>query len=370
MSQSQLQVFMVGESPTLRGGIASVQKIILENISSDINFTHIATVSAYPSDPKLPKIVVFCRAIVKLFIHLIKRDIDLIHVHISERGSIYRKLVVAFLALLFRTPIVLHAHGSEFHLFYGKQPQIIKRLIDWVFSKCNRFLVLSESWKKFYVNQVGLSPNQVIVIPNPVKLPLQVPQRYGSDKVKFISLGRIGERKGSFDLLRAFASLPHSLLERAELILAGDGESDVAASLVRELNIKDHVTIFDWLDPHQRDKLLSEVNVFVLPSYNEGLPMALLEAMSWGLPAITTPVGGIPEVISHESNGLLVPPGDINLLSAAIQKLIENEDLRSCLGHEAVRTVAPLSAENYCHHLTRIYHSTVDSGIGISQLGI
>lgn len=360
MSQFQLKVLMVGESPTLRGGIASVQKIILENTSDDIIFRHVATVNAYPSDPNLPKIFAFFRAIVTLLIHLIKRDIDLIHAHISERGSVYRKLVVACLALLFRTPIILHTHGSEFHLFYEKQPEIMKWVMNNVFSRCNRFLVLSESWKTFYVNKVGLSPKQVIVMPNPVKLPLQLPKRQGSDKVRFISLGRIGERKGSFDLLRAFASLPKNLLEHSELILAGDGERDTASSLVTELSLGEYVTIFNWLDPHQRDKLLLEVDVFVLPSYNEGLPMALLEAMSLALPVITTPVGGIPEVVTHEYNGLLVQPGDIYLLSEAIKKLIKDESLRLSLGYEAAKSVAPFSAENYCYQLTQIYQSIIN----------
>ncbi|GJD21735.1 Glycosyl transferase, group 1 [Rivularia sp. IAM M-261] len=357
MTQFQVKVLMVGESPTLRGGIASVQKIILGNSFDNINFTHLATVEAYPSDPTLPKVFVFCRAIVTLLIHFIKRDIDLIHAHISERGSVYRKLIVAFLALLFRTPIILHTHGSEFHLFYDKQPQIIKWVINRVFSKSNLFIVLSESWKTFYVNKLGLLPKQVIVMPNPVKLPFQVPKRKDSDKVKFISLGRIGERKGSFDLLRAFASLPKDLLERSELILAGDGDHNVASSLVRELNLEDYVTIYNWLDSHQRDKFLADVNVFVLPSYNEGLPMALLEAMSFALPVITTPVGGIPEVITHKYNGFLVQPGDIYLLSEAIKMLIEDESLRVSLGYEAAKSVAPFSAINYCTQLSKIYQS-------------
>lgn len=355
MSQYQLKILMVGESPTLRGGIASVQKIILENTFDNVVFTHLATVEAYPSDPTLPKVFVFCRAIVTLLMHLIKRDIDLIHAHISERGSVYRKLIVASLALLFHTPIILHTHGSEFHLFYEKQPEIIKWTMNNIFSRCNKFFVLSESWKKFYVQRVGLSPEQVIVMPNPVKIPLQAPKRQGADKVKFISLGRIGERKGSFDLLRAFASLPKNFLERSELILAGDGERDTAFSLVKEFNLENYVTIYDWLDSQQRDKFLLEVDVFVLPSYNEGLPMALLEAMSFALPVITTPVGGIPEVVTHKYNGLLVQPGDVYFLSEAIKILIEDESLRLCLGHEAAKTVIPFSAERYCHCLNKIY---------------
>ena len=356
MSQSKLRVLMVGESPNLRGGIASVQKLILESISPEIVYTHIATVSAYPSDPNLPKIIVFCRSLGMLLICLLRQKHDLIHIHISERGSVYRKLIVASLGLVFRTPTILHTHGSEFHLFYPKQPQIIKWLINRVFSRCNGFIVLSESWKKFYIDNIRLSPSQVIVMPNPVKIPLQIPNRHNSNKVKFVFLGRIGQRKGAFDLIRAFATLPTHLLNCSELVLAGDGDGDEARSLVEELNLGNCV-VFDWLSSHQRDELLAESHVFVLPSYNEGLPMALLEAMSWALPVITTPVGGIPELIQDGHNGFLVNPGDMNCLSQVMQKLIQDESLRLVLGHNAINSVKPYGIEKYCSFLTETYKS-------------
>lgn len=357
MAQLKIKVLMIGESPLLKGGIVSVQKLILENTSKDISFTHIATVSTYPNDPTLPKIFDFSRAIGKLLLHLVKQDRDLIHIHISERGSAYRKLIIGFLALLFRTPFILHTHGSEFHLFYSQQSPIIKWAMNWVFRRCHKCIALSESWKTFYIDNLRLLPQQVIVMKNPVKLPLHFPTRQFCNKVKFVFLGRIGQRKGAFDLIRAFASLPQNLINAAELILAGDGEGDVARSLVKELNLGYCVTIFDWLDSHQRDELLAQAHVFVLPSYNEGLPMSLLEAMSWALPVITTPVGGIPEVITHEYNGLLIPPGNISLLAEAIEKLIKDEKLRFSLGSEAFKTMLPFSIEKYCCNLEKIYES-------------
>jgi glycosyltransferase involved in cell wall biosynthesis len=106
--------------------------------------------------------------------------------------------------------------------------------------------------------------------------------------------------------------------------------------------------------------MLAKADVFVLPSYNEGLPMALLEAMSWGLPVITTPVGGIPEVVSNTQNGLLVTPGDIQQLSEAMQSLIKEEKLRLSLGSAARISVAPLDVKDYFGSLKSIYHSVLD----------
>jgi glycosyltransferase involved in cell wall biosynthesis len=95
--------------------------------------------------------------------------------------------------------------------------------------------------------------------------------------------------------------------------------------------------------------------VFILPSYNEGLPMALLEAMSWGLPVITTPVGGIPELVISGTNGLLVNPGDIAGLSAALQSLVASEQLRLQLGNAARATVMPFEIGKYFSQLASVY---------------
>ncbi|MCX7595896.1 MAG: glycosyltransferase, partial [Fischerella sp.] len=101
-------------------------------------------------------------------------------------------------------------------------------------------------------------------------------------------------------------------------------------------------------------------NVFVLPSYNEALPLALLEAMAWGLPVITTDVGGISEFVTPDKNGLLVTPGNIQQISAAIQSLIENESLRLCLGNAARESIAPLNVDNFISSLMKIYYLTLN----------
>ncbi len=97
--------------------------------------------------------------------------------------------------------------------------------------------------------------------------------------------------------------------------------------------------------------------MFILPSYNEGLPLAILEAMGWSLPIISTPVGGIPELVISHKNGLLVTPGNIKQLSSAMELLIENENLRLFLGSNARKNVEPLDIKNCSIRLADIYNS-------------
>jgi len=356
LSINTMKILMLGESLDRQGGIVSVEKLILEEATPDVLFKHIPTL---PNGSSVRKVVVFVQALVELFWRLLQKEVDLVHIHVSERGSAFRQAITTLMVMLFRKPVIMHTHSSDFHSFYSKLPGWIKQWMSWVFGSCTRFIVLSDSWKKYYIENLGLKPERVIVLPNPVKLPLQIPQRKGSEKVSFVFLGRIGQRKGAFDLINAFASLPDKQKTSSKLALAGDGEGEKARSLVESLNLTDYITIFDWINQEQRDALLAKADVFVLPSYNEGLPMALLEAMSWGLPVITTPVGGIPEIVTNTQNGVLVQPGDIQQLSKAMQSLIEDENLRLSLGSTARESVTLLDVKDYFGSLNGVYHSVL-----------
>jgi len=117
----------------------------------------------------------------------------------------------------------------------------------------------------------------------------------------------------------------------------------------------DRVRVLPWIDAHERDRLLAESDVFVLPSYAEGVPMSLLEAMAAGLPCITTPVGGIPDVFTHGAEGLLVTPGDASQLRAAMSTFITDESTRLAAGKRANESARAHDVHAYARQLADIY---------------
>lgn len=347
-----MKVIMLGASLEQNGGIATVEKLILKYISSEIKIQHI---TSHDEGTITHRLIVFSKAIVQLAVILLRREADLIHIHLSDGGSVLRKAIVTLMSHWFRTPIIIHAHGAEFHTTYFRLPQWAQKALGWVFGQCHSFIALSDTWQEFYRHQLGLKSKQIMVLPNPTELPQTIPDRTQSSLVQFVFLGRVGNRKGTFDLIRAFAHLPADALNRSQLLIAGDGDLEQAKALVTHYQITDRVTFLGWINAQQREAILSAADVFVLPSHNEGLPMALLEAMGWGLPAIVTPVGGIPEVICSKQNGLLVEAGDVIGLTAAMQTLIDNPQLRWSLGKSARATVAPYDIQAYCCRLTVLY---------------
>jgi glycosyltransferase involved in cell wall biosynthesis len=354
---SKLNILMLGASLEQNGGIATVEKLMLKHAAEDIEFQHI---TSHDEGTVIHRIKVFIKALFALLWNLIASKSDLIHVHISDGGSLVRKAIITMIAFIFNKPVLMHAHGAEFHVTYSKLPKWAQLVFSKIFRCCDDFIVLSKTWEDYYVNNLGLNKKQVVVLPNPTELPAQIPNRISTSSIKFGFFGRVGARKGTFDLIKAFAQIPDALKADSELIVAGDGDIEEARRLAKSLNLN-KIQFLGWIDSQTRDQLLANIDVFVLPSYNEGLPMALLEAMGWGLPAIVTPVGGIPELITSTENGLLVNPGDIQKLSEAMQQLIENQSLRVSLGNAARETVTPFDVKVYCSQLYKIYSSVLES---------
>ena len=357
MSNEKINVLMLGPSFDVKGGMTSVEILILENPFETIQVMHIPTCQEGFIGLK---IFAFITAIAKILWIFGTRDISSVHIHVSQRGSVFRASILIVLMRLCRKPIIIHTHGSEFRPFYGGLPKILQNLLGTLFRQCHCIIVLSESWKTFYVDKLNLEPRQVLVLPNPVKLPKTLPKRNDLAKVTCLFLGKVGQRKGTFDLIQAFAKLSPQQLANVTLVIAGDGDVERARNLVRQLNLSERVTVTGWVGSEQRDRLLSEADIFALPSFNEGLPMAVLEAMGWGLAVITTPVGGIPEVVTPNLDGLLVDPGNIQQLSDALGTLIDSASIRHALGTEARKRVEPLNIDKYGDKLAELYQAIHD----------
>jgi len=175
-------------------------------------------------------------------------------------------------------------------------------------------------------------------------------------------LGRVGWRKGSFDLIRAIAGLPANIRQQCRLVIAGDGENETARALCRELGCTAEVRIAGWMSTEEVERQLAESDVLLLPSHAEGMALALIEGMSWGLAVVATPVGGAAEFLIDGENCLLVPPGEPAALANAICTLVTDQGLRRHLGDEARKTAARFDVNHYIAKLTSVYETLSGQG--------
>jgi glycosyltransferase involved in cell wall biosynthesis len=347
-------VLQLGPALSVRGGIAAVEKVILAQLSPSVEIRHVATTV---DGSMWQKLRVFLSAIHTLRVSLREHERVAVHIHFASRGSTLRKAVLAWLTLRSGKPLILHAHGGYFDEFFARLPRLFQRALRRIFERADCFLVLSTQWRDFYTSQLGVPAQRVHILRNPTSLPEMIPSRVGRDRVQFLFLGRIDENKGAFLILQAFGALTRELRARARLVFAGDGEVEKLRTLSREH--QDAVDVHAWVDTEERDALLAASDVFVLPSYREGVPMALLEAMAAGLPVITTPVGGIPDVVADGREGFLIKPGDVDALRGAMSILIEEEFRRLQLGKRARLRAADFDMNHFAAELGDIYRQVL-----------
>lgn len=334
--------------PAARGGILTV----VENyVASGFIGSGTLFIQTYRDGGFVRRQFVFLKAVAQCLRAFSAGGVELAHIHAAARGSFWRKSVLASLAAAFRVPVILHLHGSEMKPFYEGQPAWAQQLIGKVLARADGVVVLSESWARFVT---AIAPKaRVTVIPNYVEIGPEAQPHSGPVEILF--LGLVGPRKGAFDLLRAFA-LARRTSPEIRLTIGGDGDTDAAKRLIAQLGLGEAVRMAGWVGPAEKRALLAGAAIHVLPSYNEGLPMSVLEAMSCGLATITTRVGGLPEAITDGVDGILIEPGDIDALAAAIVRLSREEDLRTRIGAAARERVrAHYSAEAVLPRLAGLY---------------
>jgi glycosyltransferase involved in cell wall biosynthesis len=357
-------VLLVGPGLQVRGGISSVERLIVEHAGSGIGMRHIATME---DGSRWHKIVVFWRSLAQVRRALRSDEPMVVHIHFSARGSAVRKVILAWLTLRAGRPLILHAHSGSFDQFYERQPIFIQGVLSSVLGRADKLVVLSSYWREFYSKRCGVDGGRIIVLHNPVALPKTVPDRTQRRQVQLLFLGRLSEHKGAFDLLRAYLALPQPLRERTRLVFAGDGKVEELRAAARVAG--DSVEVHSWIDTQRRDALLEQSDVFVLPSYYEGVPMALLEAMAHGMPVITTKVGGIPDIVHDQVEGLLLTPGEHENLVDALTRMIEDRDTRLAFGRNARARAEHFDIDRYSTDLLRLYrqmlrqHERVQPGL-------
>lgn len=337
MALGSRRVVMIGTHFDTMGGISAVVNVYRSSrLFERQQITYIATHCDGSAAQKLRVMALAWMHFVGL---LLVGRIDLLHVHLSSRASFWRKLMFLVPVHLFRVPVILHLHGSEFAVFYEKECSAMgRRLVRWAFDRAARVLVLSEAWAD-WVRSITSNPG-LRVLYNPVMSVQQggaSPTRRASQRVLF--LGRMGQRKGSYDLVRALAMARANGAD-LELFMGGDGDRAGVEALAISLGIGQHVHFLGWVRGDVKQEQLALATVFVLPSYHEGLPMGILEAMAAGLPIVSTPVGGIPEAVTDGVEGFLVSPGDVAALAARLTQLAQEPQLAQAMGEAARQKVA------------------------------
>jgi glycosyltransferase involved in cell wall biosynthesis len=269
-----------------------------------------------------------------------------------------RDFVVIMTSYLFRKDIVVHLHGANFDNFYKNSGKFIKYLVRMSWSKAKIAIALSETLKK---NQfINIAPEvRFEIVPNgvDVKKYLINNDKYNRENIKICFLSSLSFTKGFYDLITVYKKLRNKYGEKISFNFAGEISiskfqlSEFLNKDIKNYYLKNHAEIINDIlkfvdkcgdfganywgvinNNEKKSKFFNESDIFILPSYMEGVSMAMLEAMAFGLPVITTTVGGHPDVIEENMNGLLIQPADKEKLFEKIEYLLVNPDKRKEYG--------------------------------------
>lgn len=247
----------------------------------------------------------------------------------GERISFIEKSFSALLCRLLLTETVLFVRSGYFITDCESSPAL-RRMSRWLLHIPHRIAAQGSTWVDFY-RTLGVQDKRIMVIRNwlspgrTITSQVKHVSAKSGQKVTFIFVGWVVKEKGANELMTVIRR--SEKLQQCRIIFAGNGGLHQQFCDIQHQEKLNNVELPGWQTPEQIDDLLEQAHVFVLPTYAEGFPNALLEALSKGLPAVITPVGGIPDSAKDGENAIWVEPKDSNGLQMAMERFVDNPEM-------------------------------------------
>lgn len=340
------KVLVVATSRKTRGGIASVVKA--HESGAQWKKYHCRWIQTHRDGNPIRKVWYFISALVE-YICLLP-FYDIVHIHVGLKTSVDRKLIFARLAKVYKKKIIIHFHpATEKHLFDDHFRYKIKEL----FSYADLLLVLAPQWIRWINQAYPGSHFKMQVLYNPCPI---VVRDYKIKQNNILFAGTLSDRKGYNRLLEAFAKIAAEYKDW-KVVFAGNGQIDAAKKLQSSLCIsEDQVLYLGWVTGAEKERAFQEASIYCLPSWGEGFPMGVLDAWAYGIPVVTTPVGGIPDIITNGENGFVYDVNDIDKLAEYLVLLMNSRELRDRIVEQADKFVTgEFNIKNITGKLDKIY---------------
>lgn len=334
------------------GGIGAVLDSYRKNIPG---FKFIPTFS---SGSKRFKTVFFLKSLYRIVGRLLRdKEIRIVHVHSASNGSFIRKSIVSLIGKMFGKRIIFHIHSGGFKDYYYAS-WLRAMYIRFVLRISNCVICLSGEWLEFFSDHLKL--RNVIIVGNPISISDCAAAKDRTDVLNLLFLGKICDDKGIFDLLNFLRTNHDFLSGKINLVIGGNGEDKRLISMLSDPVFHNRVRYEGWVQGSKKHDLICACDTFILPSYMEGLPVSILEAMGCSKPVIATKVGGIPSIIKEGYNGWLIDSGSFYKLDEIFERIFVNPGILRKFGINAKTEAGRFSEDAIFHRLAELYTAVVD----------
>lgn len=347
-------VLIIGTDLTSNGGIASVVKSYFyayEEANYDYKLYLLKT-NYYKDKSKLFEILILFKSFFKALYFGLFKKVRIFHIHSSANFSFYRKSIFVILGKTLGKKVILHLHSSQFYDFFLSKNPIVKLIIP----LCDIVVVLCSDWELKLKDKFPKA--NIIKIENPHEFDVISEKDSANNPVfKLLFVGFFIESKGVKDLMELVKRLKKVLKPSIVLQIAGKGEleSYILEEIQKE-NLQEHCQLIGWISGESKKEAFINADAFILPSYKEGMPISILEAMSYGLPIISTDIAGIPDIVTNKKNGFLCQPGDIDAFYKATTALASDTNLREVISKNNIKRVKFNSKENIFAQVNDLYN--------------
>jgi glycosyltransferase involved in cell wall biosynthesis len=316
-----------------RGGITTlIAEILKSPLKNEFEFIYIE--SQAEDFGKFGKAFLALTAIWRFVFDCLFKKADLVYVHLGSNASLYRESLFIVLAKLLGKKVIAHFHAGDIDNYYPFQSKAGQKFIRRAMTLSDSLLAVSQESARQLREITG--QHNISIIPNAIDTSSFAGARNKTadgGPVRLLFVGATGKLKGEKDLIRALAIL-RAGRPNVKVSFLGYGAENLKA-VCEESGIGDYVEYLGAVSMTDRIGFFRKADIFVLPTYAEAMPMSVIEAMAAGLAVVTTPVGGIPELIEDGKTGLLFPPGDAGALAEKISFLLNNPAARIEIGKKA-----------------------------------
>ncbi len=328
----KINILMIGPDLDGFGGISRVVKTwFAGSILKSFNVAYVSTVSEGASS----RIIDLIKALFSFSRNLL--NADLIYIHTASAHSCYRKCIFLLLSYVMRKKVILHVHPAHFVDFILELGQFKRKMVTALLRTAEAIVVLTPGIR---LQLAEIFPDKKIyVLLNPVHVDMLAnPAHIKRKERQLLYLGWYSRTKGVYDLVDA-VEIVNEQNKDVKLKFFGTKEIEKLKSYVSNRGLNHVIEVNGWADDQEKLKALYESTCLILPSYTEGVPNVVLEAMATRTPVIATHVGGLKDILIPSVNAMIVEPGNPRDLSEKITYLLDNKQKRDDIAEKAFEEV-------------------------------